>query len=272
MKHWSKYNLDDARHITKQNILKHLSCKPYLIKKCFLIISDELILVTNSRDEILKNKEVMNGRLFPKYIVSKPDEQEKDYAVIYIGPICGGITTTFFYFKKEELVLSFLRPKKKPSFSEVTESWVKSGKECEKYIKYLLDKYPETENNVNTIYKNIYYELNYLVSKLMKNGIPQRFKLVFRTFIETYILGRWWAKECFDDGKLHNIVSRPVKPYELKIFCTDNPKEIMEEVKHLLYRSNGKFKKEIGESYWSPIGLGYRATKRNFEKMLKNDL
>lgn len=104
MKHWQNYNTDDIRNIVKQKVLIHISHKKSLIKKHFLIISDKLLKVSDSRDELLTSEEIRVG-LFPKFIISPPDNMEKNYSVIYIGPIDGNIRTEFFYFKKEELII-----------------------------------------------------------------------------------------------------------------------------------------------------------------------
>ena len=107
---------NQIRELARQNIIRAVYGKPELIKKSFLIISDQLVCVCDNPKlgvEYGPIKEKLSIGLYPKYIFTESDPKTaSDYMVMYIGPVGGvGITILFFYFQKLELSTSFLFPK-----------------------------------------------------------------------------------------------------------------------------------------------------------------
>lgn len=277
-----------VRELIKQTIIKNListNSKQQMMSKFFVIISDKLVHISKLTDRnkfLDETKKYIIG-LFPIYIHFPPDKLEKQHSVMYTGPLQNGISTDFFYFDTNEISdLSFLKPKIQPEFDSVIKSWTMADKFKKDYYEYLIhnfynykdyfdkDKdflYDEYERKA---YITIYRELNkfhvFLLSQPL--DIPQRFNFAIASFINEYIIGRWFNNIPLDSTLLSND-PRPKRPYhfnmrpgEYKDFFT-----LKTEIKEFIKLANEKIAIEIDNARWSPLGIEFKKIKKHYEKV-----
>ncbi len=261
------------REISRQKIISQLAKKPSLIEKSFLVTSDILITVADNLDQLIESsKGDFNSQLFPKFVYMKSDPGTgADRMIMYIGPMhmaettC--ISTTFFYYKSEELSVSFLFPKTKPNFKQVLFGWVIAG---DSYIKRILF-FKEEVTDIKFIYHKIREELSYFYNYFILKqpfDVPQRFIYDIKLFVNDYIIDRWFAP-VDKSGKLHND-PRPEKPSYLNLYIESYShhnlikiKKLKEKVADLIEDLSFELNKQIKISTWAPGGTEYYKLKRS---------